>query len=244
MLHRRSLLTGAMLFAGSPFLGGFAGAGPKSAAVAIGYRHVILFNFKDDMPDSERQRIAARFRDQGRSPLVRSILVGENTFTGATGGPHFEWAAILDFKDASAYRAFEKSAAQRDFMDKTFTPYHADLLILDLEQPFDRPIGETGGNGFRQIALFNFKAALDQTARDRVLDAIRAQGKLPGIATMVIGRNVLPRSDLSPLQWFVMTQCHSPADNDVFQKSAAHQDFIRTVFAPAHDALVVFDLVS
>jgi hypothetical protein len=244
MLHRRSLLAGATLLGGLPFLGGIAAAGLKSAPAAIGFRHVMLFNFKDDVPDIEQQRLAAAIREHSRSPLVRSLLVGKNTFTGATGGPHFAWAAIQDFKDPTAYRAFARSPAHRDFMTHGFAPYRADVVALDLDQPFDRPIAETGGNGFRQLALFNFKATLDRAARQRVLAAIRAQGKLPGIATMVIGRNVLPHSDLSPLQWFVMTQCPSPADNDAFQKSAAHQDFIRAVFAPAHDALVVFDLLA
>ena len=244
MLHRRSLIAGATLLAGVPFLGGVAIAEKKASALTIGFRHVVLFNFKDEVPESERQRIAAGIRDQGRSPLVQSILVGKNTFTGATGGPHFDWAAILDFKDASTCRAFEESPAHLDFVAKNFTPYHADFLVLDLDQKFDRPIAETGGNGFRQIALFNFKAEFDQPARDKVLAAIRAQGQLPGLKTLVIGKNVLPKSDMSPLEWFVMTQCASPADNDAFQKSPAHRDFVRSVFAPAHDALVVIDLAT
>jgi hypothetical protein len=218
--------------------------------MTVSYLHVVLFNFKDEVREPERARVTASIRDQASFPGVESMLVAPNLCRDpARRG--YEWVVMLDFADEAASLAFRTSAYHRAQVERDFTPNRRDFISLNLHQPFDRTIaaggdrggrGDTGGHRFRRLVLFNFQADVAEADRARMLMSIRARAASPGVDRIVIGRNAIPTSDTSPLEWLVMTDFTTQADHDAIHATPAWRDFHRDLLSPALGERTVAEL--
>lgn len=79
-------------------------------------RHMVLFNLKPEIPDSERDELLASIRDLGNLPSVGLIQTGRlldprkpdyrNHMTR-----DFEYALLADFDDEDALYAYQRAPA-------------------------------------------------------------------------------------------------------------------------------------
>jgi hypothetical protein len=209
--------------------------------MTITYLHNVLFNFRDDAPQAERERVVASIESQKDADGVESMKVYRNlSYDPASKG--YEWIVMLDFLDEDRAFAFRTSADHEAQVARDFTPNHRGFIALNVHQDFDRKIAERRDSGFRHIEMFNFKKHLGRDVRRWVLNAIESQGQVPGVNRIVVGENVRPKSESAPLDWFVMMEF---ADRDAYgrySRSADHAGFRVGVLSPAQDDLVIVDV--
>jgi uncharacterized protein (DUF1330 family) len=209
--------------------------------MTITYLHNVLFNFKDDVPQAERERVVASIESQKDADGIESMRVYRN-LSYDPAGDGYEWIVMLDFLDEDRAFAFRTSADHEAQVARDFTPNHRGFIALNVHQAFDRKIAERIDSGFRHIEMFNFKKHLGQDDRQRVLTAIGSQGQRPGVNRIVVGENVRPKSESAPLDWFVMMEF---ADRDAygrFSGSADYAQFRADVLCPAQDDLIIVDV--
>jgi hypothetical protein len=81
--------------------------------------HVLLFQPRPDLADSDRQALAAAFESAARAiPFIRRCHVGRRIRHGAgyeaLAGESFDYAAVLEFDDLASLRAYLEHPSHAD----------------------------------------------------------------------------------------------------------------------------------
>jgi hypothetical protein len=240
-MGRRQALTyfGAALSSLSlPLLDRLAMAADAStASPKVGYLHTVLFSFNKNITPAEYQPIIASIRSQADLPGVQSMILAPNLDVKSNPSA-WQWLLMLDFETQETSKAFQSSAAHKGQIKAVFEKARSGFIMVDLHQPFDRKIADARGNEIREIEVFNFKSGLTEADRDHVMAAIAEQGQLPGVARLVAGKNAFDggeKAEFSFLDWMVLREFATEADQKAFARSAGQRAFRRDIFDPAID---------
>jgi quinol monooxygenase YgiN len=92
----------------------------------MSFRHIVLVRFKPEVTAAERvqyaEAIAALNRGTGR-PFAASDNVG-------SGPNHYDYAAVTDFADEAAFRAYLASPEHRAYVENFGKPMVAQLAVV------------------------------------------------------------------------------------------------------------------
>jgi hypothetical protein len=99
--------------------------------------HIVLFRPRADLPVSDRESLAEAFAAALRDiPAIRRAWVGRR-FTHGRGYEElmrvdYEYAALLEFDDASGLRAYLEHPAHQQLGERFFSAFE-DALMYDFE---------------------------------------------------------------------------------------------------------------
>jgi stress responsive alpha/beta barrel protein len=89
-----------------------------------GFRHVVLFRFRDGVTTEQKQTLADRLRGlPGVIPELKAYAVGEDA--GINSG-NFDFAVVADFDDRDGYLAYRDHPEHRQVIDECVTPIVAE----------------------------------------------------------------------------------------------------------------------
>jgi hypothetical protein len=92
----------------------------------MSFRHIVLVRFKPEVTDAERvqyaEAIAALNRGTGR-PFAAGSNVG-------SGPNHYDFAAVTDFADEAAFRAYLASPEHKAYVENFGRPMVAQLAVV------------------------------------------------------------------------------------------------------------------
>jgi hypothetical protein len=95
-------------------------------------RHVVLFTWKPDATDEQKQRVADELAAlPGKVPGVRGYQFGADVGLVAAGNADF--ALTADFADGDAYLAYRTHPAHVDFIEHTINPILAQRVSAQIE---------------------------------------------------------------------------------------------------------------
>jgi hypothetical protein len=99
--------------------------------------HLVLYEFRSDVPPEGRDRLAAALRHALASvPTVRGVRLGRRTSVGAAYESQmpegFSYLALLEFDDADGLRAYLEHPAHGE-LGALFWELSARTLVLDYE---------------------------------------------------------------------------------------------------------------
>jgi hypothetical protein len=95
-------------------------------------RHVVLFTWKPDTTEEQRQRVAAELAAlPGRVPGVLGYQFGADVGIGTAGNADF--ALTADFADADAYLVYRSHPAHIEFIEQTINPILAQRVSAQIE---------------------------------------------------------------------------------------------------------------
>lgn len=94
-------------------------------------RHIVLWSFKDSVPEAERDSIVSAGRRLGSTvPSLRSLEVGQNTSPARAQG--YTHALVATFDDRAGLAAYA-SHADHVPVSARLQAAAAQLLVVDLE---------------------------------------------------------------------------------------------------------------
>lgn len=75
-------------------------------------RHIIMFKWKEDAPESQKQAaVDAILNLKNQLPQIRDLSIGPNNNQGTTRKPRYNWAMVIDFDNFEDLAAYNKSEA-------------------------------------------------------------------------------------------------------------------------------------
>jgi sulfite reductase beta subunit-like hemoprotein len=95
------------------------------------HRHTVMFNFKDETPQAERDRVIAALKQLGSLPTVKAFMVGKNILPAGEKTP-FEWLMLGDFANEDDRQAYEKHETHVHIIRKDWLPVAKNYIVLDV----------------------------------------------------------------------------------------------------------------
>jgi hypothetical protein len=95
------------------------------------HRHIVMFNFKDEVDEASRDDAIAKLRTLGQLPMVRDFMVEKNVLEKTPTRP-FAWLILADFADQAARDAYEKDPLHVDVIKTQFVAKAANWAVLDV----------------------------------------------------------------------------------------------------------------
>jgi len=93
--------------------------------------HIVMFNFRDDISEAERERLLKDLRHSfGRLPTVQNFRMGEAIqFSWKNRKPSFAYMFSMDFKNEAALKKYMDD--HRQFSHDRFLPAIKEYLSQD-----------------------------------------------------------------------------------------------------------------
>jgi Stress responsive A/B Barrel Domain len=93
-----------------------------------GFRHVVLFRWRDDTTEEQTRTLADRLRElPGVIPELQAYAVGGDA--GVNPG-NFDFAVVADFADQDAYLVYRDHPEHRKVIDECVTPIVAERCAV------------------------------------------------------------------------------------------------------------------
>jgi hypothetical protein len=95
-------------------------------------RHIVLFNWKAEATDEQKQRVAAELSVLSKTmPGIRAYHFGADAGLVTAGNADF--ALTADFDDADAYLVYRNHPAHLEVLEKTIKPILERRVAAQLE---------------------------------------------------------------------------------------------------------------
>jgi len=95
------------------------------------HRHNVLFNFKEELSEEERNSVIESMRSLSNLPTAQNFVVEKNIVPPGEKSP-FEWFLAGDFADEDARQAYEQDEHHLDVVRNTFIPSVKDFIMSDI----------------------------------------------------------------------------------------------------------------
>jgi hypothetical protein len=93
-----------------------------------GFRHVVLFRFRDDATAEQKQELAERLRTlPGVIPELKAYAVGDDA--GASPG-NLDFAVVADFDDQDGFLVYRDHPEHRKIIAECVTPLAAERYAV------------------------------------------------------------------------------------------------------------------
>jgi Stress responsive A/B Barrel Domain len=93
-----------------------------------GFRHVVVFRWRDDATAEQKKTVEERLRElPGAIPELRAYAFGRDA--GINAG-NFDFAVVADFADRDAYLVYRDHPAHRAVIDECLKPILADRAAV------------------------------------------------------------------------------------------------------------------
>ena len=95
------------------------------------HKHTVLFNFKDEVPETERKRVIDLLRSLKAISVCKSMMVEKNKLAAGPKAP-FEWILIADFANDDDRQIYEKDPLHVKVIKTDWVPAAKDYIIADV----------------------------------------------------------------------------------------------------------------
>ena len=96
------------------------------------HRHIVLFNFKDDVAPADRERVAGELAKLGTLPTEKHFVSGKNILPTNPEKIPYEYMMMGDFADDDGRQAYEKHDTHVHIIRQVWLPTAKNYAVFDI----------------------------------------------------------------------------------------------------------------